>query len=386
MERMKRQLIVDALLYIDTHYGDMLLLENIAKTAGYSVPQFSRLFSALCGISPMRYVNIVRIQHAAEMLTSGDERITNIAFECGFESLEVFERQFKQYYAVSPSAYRNGTHLSPSPFYLSEKVCYERLRRTMLLDGGNTFDWGRTASLYAKSRNIYPSAFWDKLHELGIGKDGQHILDIGTGTGVLPMNMTTFGGHYTGVDHSPEMIEEAKVLVPSADFLCADAHTLPFSDASFDIVTALQCWVYFEKERLIPELVRVLKPNGQLYILFVTWLPDEDEIVRDSFALVKRYNPLWSGYMKRTERFDPPWLDGTFTVENVVKQDVRIPFTREGWVDRMVASRGIGATLDEDQIERFRAELSTMLEKRVDESFAVLHEAVMIKLTKEAAE
>ncbi len=382
---MKRKLITNALLYIDEHYGDMLLLENIAKTAGYSVPQFSRLFSELCGITPMRYVNIVRIQHAAEMLTSGDERITDIAFECGFESLEVFERQFKRYFSVSPSMYRDGVHLSPSPFYLSEKVCYERLRKHMLIDGGNAFDWGRTASLYAQSRNIYPSVFWDKLHELGVGKDGQRILDIGTGTGVLPMNMATFGGHYTGVDHSPEMIEEAKALVPSADFVCADAHALPFGDASFDVVTALQCWVYFDKTHLIPEIVRVLKPNGQLFILFMTWLPDEDEIVRDSFALVKRYNPEWSGYMKRTEKFDPSWLEGAFTVENIVKQDVRIPFTREGWVDRMVASRGIGATLDEDQIERFRAELSAMLENRANK-FTVLHEAVMIKLTKEAAE
>lgn len=140
----------------------------------------------------------------------------------------------------------------------------------MLIDGGNVFDWGHTASLYAKSRNIYPTAFWNKMHELGVGKDGQHILDIGTGTGVLPMNMAAFGGHYTGVDHSPEMITEAKALVSSADFVCADAHALPFDDASFDVVTALQCWVYFDKERLIPELVRVLKPNGQLFILFMT--------------------------------------------------------------------------------------------------------------------
>ena len=324
MERMKRQLIVDALLYIDMHYGDTLVLEKLADAAGYSISQFSRLFSELCGITPMRYVNIVRIQHAAEMLTNGDMRITDIAFACGFESLEVFERQFKRYFSVSPSSYRVGTHLSPSPFYLSEKVCYERLRRTMLIDGGNAFDWGRTASVYAKSRNIYPSVFWERLHELGVGKDGQHILDIGTGTGVLPMNMTAFGGHYTGVDISPEMIKEAKALVPTADFVCADAHTLPFDDASFDVVTALQCWVYFDKTRLIPELVRVLKPNGQLFILFMTWLPDEDEIVCDSFALVKRYNPEWSGYMKRTEDFRPSWLNGTFAVETIYRNKLRM--------------------------------------------------------------
>ena len=378
---MKRQWIVDALLYIDAHFSEPLVLDDIAERAGYSVPQFSRLFSELCGITPMRYVTIVRVQHAAQMLLSAAVSVTDAAFACGFESLEVFERQFKRYYSVSPSAYRHGNHLSPSPFYLSEKVCYERLRRSMKIDSGNVFDWGRTASLYAACRDIYPSSFWERLHALGIGNDGQHILDIGTGTGILPMHMTRFGGHYTGVDCSPEMIKEAKALVPSADFLCADAHALPFADASFDAVTALQCWVYFDKAQLIPELARVLKPNGHLYVMFMTWLPEEDEIVRDSFTLVKRYNPSWSGYMKRTASFDSPYMKGVFSVESIDKWDVNVPFTREAWCARMVASRGIGATLNEEEISHFREDMMHLLETRTDPAFTVLHEAVIIRLT-----
>ena len=119
--------------------------------------------------------------------------------------------------------------------------------------------------------------------------------------------------------------------------------------------------------------------------MFMTWLAEEDEIVRNSFALVKRYNPEWSGYMKRTDDFRPPWLNGTFTVDTIYKQDVHIPFTREVWCDRMVASRGIGATLNDEQSAMFRKELLTMLESRTDEAFTVLHEAVIIRLTKETS-
>ncbi len=374
----RRKFICSALKFIDNHFSHKMVLDELAEIAGYSVPQFSRLFSDFTGITPMRYVNIIRIQNSAIMLSQTERSITEIAFACGFDTLEVFERSFKKYFGISASAYRSGCNFSVTPFYLSEQIYYERLRQ-MTIDGGNNFDWGRTAELYAKSRNIYPREFWEMLNSFGVGKSEQKILDIGTGTGILPMNMKRFGGNYTGVDLSMEMVEQAKLVIPNINFICADAHHLPFEDNSFDIVTALQCWVYFDKEKLLPELHRVLKKDGNLYILFLTWLPDEDEIIRKSFAIIKRYNPNWSGFMKRSDRLDFHWLTKDFQVETVMKRDFRLPFSRESWCDRMVASRGVGATLTEEEISGFRDDLWEML-CHEDENFTVLHEGVIIKL------
>lgn len=378
----RRRLICRALDYVDKNFGSRMLLDELAGISGYSVPQFSRLFTEFSGITPMRYVNIVRILNAASMLIDTERSMTEIAFACGFESLEVFERSFKKYFGTPASEYRTGSFSAPSPFYLSEQIYYERLRN-MALDGGNDFDWGRTADVYAKSRNIYPLDFWDMLHLLGVGNDEQNILDIGTGTGILPMNMQHFGGTYTGVDVSAEMIEQAKSMNPNIHFLCADAHSLPFDNDSFDAVTALQCWVYFDKETLLPELHRILKKDGNLYIMFMTWLPDEDEIIHKSFGLVKQYNPNWSGFMKRADRMDFHWLNGDFSVETIVKKDYHLPFSRESWCNRMIASRGIGATLSQDKITVFRAELMNMLLAETEEHFTLLHEGVIIKLKRE---
>lgn len=374
----RRKFICETLKFIDENFGNKMVLDELAETSGYSVPQFSRLFTEFTGITPMRYVNVVRIQNSTAMLSETNKSITEIAFACGFDTLEVFERSFKKYFGISASEYRSGCQHTPTPFYLSEQIYYERLRN-MAIDGGNNFDWGRTAELYAKSRNIYPQEFWEILHTLGVGQAKQEILDIGTGTGILPMNMVHYGGDYTGVDLSSEMIEQAKALVPDISFICADAHNLPFENGSFDVVTALQCWVYFDKEKLLPELHRVLKKDGSLYIMFLTWLPDEDEIIRKSFELVKRYNPNWSGFMKRIDRLDFHWLSKDFSVETVMKKDFRLPFSKESWCDRMVASRGIGATLTEDKIYEFRAELRGILNAE-NEDFTVLHEGVIIKL------
>ena len=61
------------------------------------------------------------------------------------------------------------------------------------IDNGRPFDWGRTSQDYAKYRDIYPPQFYEKIISRGLCTAGQRVLDLGTGTGVLPRNMYRFG-------------------------------------------------------------------------------------------------------------------------------------------------------------------------------------------------
>lgn len=54
------------------------------------------------------------------------------------------------------------------------------------IDNGKSFDWGRASKDYGRYRDIYPDSFYKNILSLGIGTKGQKILDLGTGTGVLP--------------------------------------------------------------------------------------------------------------------------------------------------------------------------------------------------------
>lgn len=87
--------------------------------------------------------------------------------------------------------------------------------------------------------------------------------------------------------------------------------------------------------------------------------------------------------MKRADRMDFHWLNGDFSVQTIVKKDYHLPFSRESWCDRMIASRGIGATLSQDKIAAFRADLMDMLLAETEEHFTLLHEGVIIKLKRE---
>lgn len=74
------------------------------------------------------------------------------------------------------------------------------------IDSGKPFDWGKTSLDYAKFRDIYPKEFYQKIIDRKLCLDGQSILDIGTGTGVLPRNMYQYGAKWTAADISENQI------------------------------------------------------------------------------------------------------------------------------------------------------------------------------------
>ena len=136
------------------------------------------------------------------------------------------------------------------------------------IDGGKGFDWGRVSSEYAKYRDIYPKIFFQNILDLGLCKDGQKILDLGTGTGVLPRNMYCYGGIWTGTDISEEQIEQAKHLSAgmNIDYKAVATEKIDFPAESFDVITACECFWYFDHESVMPNLYRMLKPGGMFLI------------------------------------------------------------------------------------------------------------------------
>ena len=253
------------------------------------------------------------------------------------------------------------------------------------IDGGRPFDWGRTSVDYAKYRDIYPEVFYRKIVDRDLCIRGQRVLDLGTGTGVLPRNLYRYGAKWVGIDSAAEQIKQAWRLAAGMeiDFQTVAAEQLDFPEGSFDVVTACQCFWYFDLAVVLPKLYRLLKPGGKLVLLYMAWLPEEDPIAGASEALALRYNPAWSGAGERRRPIGIPELASKyFALVDREEYDLRIPFTRESWHGRMKTCRGIGATKKEKELASWDADHRRLLERIAPEEFEVLHYAALAVLQK----
>lgn len=255
------------------------------------------------------------------------------------------------------------------------------------IDHGKDFDWGRTSEGYAQYRDIYPPEFYRRLTENGLCIAGQSVLDLGTGTGVLPRNLYRYGASFVGIDSAQNQIEQAAALSRAAgmaiDYRCMPAEQIDFPERSFDVVTACQCMVYFDHAVLAPKLAAVLKDGGYLAFLYMAWLPDDDPIAGQSEKLILKYNPNWTGCgeVRHPIEIPAPYLEH-FTVEREEVFDLAVPFTRESWNGRIKTCRGIGAALSELEIERFDAEHRKLLREIAPEQFDIQHYAAISVLRK----
>lgn len=253
------------------------------------------------------------------------------------------------------------------------------------IDSGKAFDWGRTSADYGKYRDIYPQIFYDKILARSLCTKGQKVLDIGTGTGVIPRNMYRYGAKWTGTDISDNQIAQAKILSEGMDidYHVSSTENLDFPQESFDVITACQCFWYFDHEKVMPMFHRMLKEGGRILVLYMAWLPFEDPIAGESEKLVLKYSPNWSGAGETRHPIHiPDVYREQFDIVHSEEYEVYVPFTRETWNGRMKACRGVGASLSVEEVVKWEKEHVELLGRIAPEEFEVLHYAAMVEMRK----
>ena len=103
----KRNLILDSADYIGEHFRETnLRIGELAMQCGISETYYRRLFSAVFGMSPLHYINRLRIESAKDLLASGEALPTEVYSRCGFHDDGYFFRVFREYTGTTPRQYK----------------------------------------------------------------------------------------------------------------------------------------------------------------------------------------------------------------------------------------------------------------------------------------
>jgi SAM-dependent methyltransferase len=217
-------------------------------------------------------------------------------------------------------------------------------------------DFGQVASDYGRYRAGFPQRFFKRLFAEGWVLPDDRVLDLGTGTGTIARGLALRGCHATGLDSEHHLLTEAARL---------DREATGLSPQSFDVVTAGQCWHWFDRPRTVAEIGRVLVPGGRLIIAHFDWLAMRGNVVTETERLIERYNPDW--HLGNSSGLYPPWLgdvaEGGFDNLETFSFDIDVAYSHEAWRGRIRASAGVGASLPANEVARFDAELATALKR-----------------------
>jgi ubiquinone/menaquinone biosynthesis C-methylase UbiE len=231
-------------------------------------------------------------------------------------------------------------------------------------------DFDKAVTDYVNCRVGFPDSLFNRLAEWQIGTGDQAILDLGTGTGTLARGFALRGNRVIATDIAPQMLDAARKIDAQhnveIEYHVAAAEKIPLRSASLDIVSAGQCWHWFDRGAVAREVKRVLKPGGCLIIAHYDWIPLQGNIVRLTEKLIEKHNPEWRG--GNWNGVYGQWLRdmGEAGFQNIESftYDEAADYTSPAWRGRVRASAGIQASLEPDQVSVFDQELQALLEDR----------------------
>jgi len=124
------------------------------------------------------------------------------------------------------------------------------------------------ADVYERARPGYaPEAVSWVCERLGMGP-GRSVLDLAAGTGKLTRDLVPSGATVIAVEPLDEMRDQLERVVPDVEALAGTAEEIPLGDASVDAVVCAQAFHWFDPDRAVPEIHRVLRPGGGFALLY----------------------------------------------------------------------------------------------------------------------
>jgi SAM-dependent methyltransferase len=170
----------------------------------------------------------------------------------------------------------------------------------------------RAADAYERGRPEYPAAAVEHLIKtLNIGRDTR-IVELGAGTGKFTRRLVPTGAEILAVEPVDAMRRKLSHLLPGLNVVDGTAEAIPLPDASADAVVVAQAFHWFDGEKALAEIHRVLKPGRGLGLIWnvrddsLAWISELTRIIEPYEGDVPRYKSLaWMSAFQSSRLFSP---------------------------------------------------------------------------------
>lgn len=226
---------------------------------------------------------------------------------------------------------------------------------------GTSYD--QIADEYIRYRNDIPGSFVDNIELRGVEIAGAKIADLGAGPGYLTDMLTEKGGIIDAVDPTVKFIEFAREKFKDnqrATFINRFAEDTGLSSNTYDIVIVMRAWHWFDRDEVIEEVKRILKPGGYLIVGDVGFT-GSSKVVKQSMRIIRKsakhysVSPVGSkGYTDQlinnfpVEWFDE-WNDEKLDLVDMFKKEFKVKFNHDDWMGRMSSVSALSTFKDKQR-------------------------------------
>lgn len=210
-------------------------------------------------------------------------------------------------------------------------------------------NYDKIADAYIKSRDDIPEAFIDNLELRGIEISGAKIADLGAGPGYLSNMLSEKGAIIDAVEPTKAFVDFAKKEFKDnqrIQFKKGTAEKNGLSSQTYDIVIVMRAWHWFNRDEVIDEVKRILKPGGYLVIGDVGFT-GASKAVKESMKIIRKsahdYSISGMGSKGFTDQlinnFPVEWYDewqlSRLDLIESFKREYKVKYKHEDWMGRL---------------------------------------------------